>query len=221
MRTRQRLTGIKKWITKNLCEGRTMKAPGPNMDISQIVTQEPRCYLGWAPARMDSSGQLREDPSSVVPGIIVMPNQAYVHYVEEKRFDRYNNVHRPPELGQHLSVSILFSVYEPGIRLPGFIDSVGPKGQGLDMDKIIEGTEAGLLTLTDWMDDCMECLLRDKIIPGTDLFLDENENTMTYSLYTDQQYVVDRRPIYYGFINADFKCYAEAGKNSIVNELLL
>ena len=75
--------------------------------------------------------------------------------------------------------------------------------------------------MTDWMDDSMECLLRDKIIPGTDLFLDENENTMTYSLYTDQQYVVDRRPIYYGFINADFKCYAEAGKNSIVNELLL
>ena len=221
MRTRERLLGLKNWITTNLCEGREMKAPAPNMNIGEINKQEPQCYLGWAPARMDSTGQLREDPVSVCPGIIVMPNQAYAHYVEEKRFDRYNNVHRPPELGQHLSVSILFSVYEPGIRLPGFTDSVGKQGQGLDMSLIMEGTEEGLLTLTDWMDDCMECLLRDKSIPGTDLFLDENENTMTYSLYTDQQYVVDRRPIYYGFINVDFKCYANVGTNSIVNELLI
>ena len=221
MRTRERLMGLKSWITKELCKGRQMKAPAPNMNIAEIVTQEPRCYLAWAPARMDSSGQLREDPASVVPGIIVMPNQSYVKYMEEKRFDRYNNVHRPPELGQHLSVSILFCVYEPGVRLPGFIDSAGEKGQGLDMSLLMEGTEAGLLTLTDWMDDCMEGLLRDHCIPGTDLFLDENENTMTYSLYTDQQYVVDRRPIYYGFINVDFKCYANEGTNSIVNNLLI
>jgi len=221
MRTRERLLGLKNWITKELCTGRQMKAPAPNMNIAEIVTQEPRCYLAWAPARMDSSGQLREDPASVVPGIIVMPNQSYVKYMEEKRFDRYNNVHRPPELGQHLSVNILFCVYEPGIRLPGFIDSAGEQGQGLDMSLLMEGTESGLLTLTDWMDDCMEGLLRDMCIPGTDLFLDSNENTMTYSLYTDQQYVVDRRPIYYGFINADFKCYANEGTNSIVNNLLI
>lgn len=219
MRTRTRLEGLKKWITKELCTGRIMKAPGENMDISDIERQEPRCYLAWAPSRIDSTGQFREDPISVCPGIIVMPNQSYAKFMEEKRFDRYNNVHRPPDMGQHLSVSILFSVYEPGIRLPGFISSVGEDGRGLDMTLIEEGTEEGLFTLVDWMDDCMEALLRDRSIPGTDLFLEEN--TMTYSLYTDQSYVVDRRPIYYGFINVTFGCYAEEGVNSAVKNLLI
>lgn len=221
MRTRQRMLGLKNWITKELCEGRVMKAPAPNMNIGEIARQEPKCYLGWAPSRLDQTGRIMEEyPVSVCPGIIVMPNQAYAMYMEEKRFDRYNKVHRPIQLGQHFAASILFSVYEPGIRLPGFIDSVGEKGQGLDMSLIVEGTEEGLLTLMDWMDDCKEALLRDMSIPGTDLFLDKNDDAMTYSLYTDQSYVVDRRPIYYGFINVDFSCYVETGANSTINDLL-
>ena len=218
MRTMERLHGLKAWCEKNLCEGREMKAPAPNMDISKIVRQKPECYLAWAPSRMDSTGQFYSEASSVCPGIIIMPNQSYGKYMEEKRFDRYNNVHRPPNLGQHLSVSILFSVYEPGIRLPGFIHSVGPDGQGLDMSLIKEGTEEGLAVLCNWTDDCMECLLRDRSIPGTDLFL--KEETMTYSLYTDQKYVVDARPIYYGFINVTFGCYANEGVNSAVKDML-
>lgn len=220
MRTRERLTGLKNWITTELCEGRQMKAPGKNMSLADIKKQEPVCYLAWTPGRFDQTGQqIMQDILSTVPSIIVMPNQAYVKYMEEKRFDRYNNVHRPSELGQHLSVSILFSVYEPGIRLPGFTDSIGENGQGMDLSLIMEGTEEGLFTLTDWMDDCTQALLRDKYIPGTDLFLEEN--TATYSLYTDQSYIVDRRPLYYGFINVNFGCYANEGVNSEINDLLL
>jgi len=219
MRFTERLTGLKHWVTKELCEGREMKAPAPNMDIGEIKTQEPRCYLAWAPARIDQTGKMREDPINVVPGILIMPNQAHAKYMEEQRFDRYNNVHRPSMMGQHLSVSILFSVYEPGVRLPGFADSVGKKGQGLDMSLIMEGTEQGLFTLMNWMDDCMEKLLSAKAIPKTDLWLEES--TMTYSLYTDQSYVVDRRPIYYGFVNASFGCYADEGKNPELDNYLI
>lgn len=218
MRTTERMRGLKNWVTKELCEGREMKAPAPNMNIGKIVRQEPRCYLAWAPSRMDSTGKLREEPASVCPGILIMPNQAYAKYMEEKRFDRYNNVHRPQEMGQHLAVSILFSIYEPGVRLPGFVDSVGAKGQGLDLSLIEEGTEQGLFTLMNWMDDAMEKLLGQKVIPKTDLFVEES--TMMYSLYTDQSYVVDRRPIYYGFINVVFGCYAEEGYNPEIEALL-
>lgn len=218
MRTKERLIGLKSWIEKELCEGREMKAPAPDNDISNITYKKPRCYLAWAPSRLDSSGHLREDTLAVVPGIIVLPTQSHGKYMEEKRFDRYNNVHRPPDMGQHLGVSILFSVYEPGIRLPGFVESVGEGGSGLDMSLIVEGTEQGLFTLVDWMDDCMQGFLRDRSIPGTDLILEEN--TMTYSLYTDQSFVVDRRPIYYGFINTTFMCYAEEGVNSRVKSML-
>lgn len=218
MRFTERLTGLKNWITKELCEGREMKAPAPNMNIGEIVRQEPRCYLAWAPARIDQTGKMREDPVSVVPGILVMPNQAYAKYMEEQRFDRYNNVHRPSNMGQHLSVSILFSVYEPGVRLPGFIDSMDENGQGLDMSLIMEGTEEGLYTLMNWMDDCMSKLLAQKMIPKTDLWVEET--TMTYSLYTDQSYVVDRRPVYYGFVNVSFGCYADEGPNPSIDQYL-
>ena len=218
MRTVERLQGLKAWAEKNLCKGRMMKAPAANMNIGEIVRQEPRCYLAFAPSRMDSTGILQEDPISVCPGIIIMPNPAYAKYMEEKRFDRYNNVHRPSLMGSHLSVSILFSVYEPGVRLPGFIDSMDEHGKGLDMSLIMEGTEQGLFTLLDWMDDCKEALLRDKMIPNTDLSVEEE--TMMYSLYTDQSYVVDRRPIYYGFINVSFNGYADHGTPSTDKFLL-
>lgn len=218
MRFTERLRGLKQWAYHELCEGRVMKAPAANMDIGTIQRQEPPVYLAWAPARMDSTGNLQEIPLSTVPGILIMPNQTYAKYMEEKRFDRYNNVHRPQEMGQHLAVSILFCVYEPGIRLSGFIESVGEKGQGLDTSLLLEGTEEGLFTLMNWMDDCMEKLLGQKMIPHTDLFV--QEETVTYSLYTDQQYVTDRRPIYYGFVNVVFSCHAEEPYNPEIERLL-
>ena len=108
MRFSERLTGLKNWTYKELCKGRMMKAPAENMDIGTINRQEPPVYLAWAPARVDKAGNLKEIPLSTVPGILIMPNQTYAKYMEEKRFDRYNNVHRPQEMGQHLAVSILF-----------------------------------------------------------------------------------------------------------------
>ena len=219
MRTTERLTALKKWLYENLCKGRVMKTPGTNMNIAEIVRQEPQVYLGWAPARLDQTGNYSQDPSGVCPGIIVMPKRAYAKYTEEKRFDRYNNIHRPHELGQHLSVDILFAVYEPGTRLRGFITSAGEQGQGIDMSKIEEGTEEGLFTLFNWMDDCKEKMLAQKSIPKTDLVVDEE--SITYSLYTDQNYVVDRRPLYYGFVSVTFDCYADEGANRNILEKYL
>lgn len=219
MRFTQRLTGLKNWAKKELCEGRIMKAPAENTDIGVINRQEPRCFLAWPPNRIDNMGNILEIPMiSTVPSIIIMPNQAYAKYVEDKRFDRYNNIHRTQEMGQHLAVSILFSAYEPGIRMPGFIDSVGLNGQGLNPSLILDGTEQGLFTLMNWLDDCMGKLLGQKMIPGTDLTV--QEDTVTYSLYTDQNYVVDRRPIYYGFVNVVFSCYAREERNPDVENLL-
>lgn len=217
MRTTQRLNGLKKWITRELCQGRIMKAPAPDFDITKMTKQEPHCYVGWEPTRPDFTGRLEPDPASVCPGILVMPNPSRGKFMEEKRFDRYNNVHRPKELGQSLAISILFKVYEPGVRLPGFVESAGSE-EGTDMSLLMEGTEEGLFTLFNWMDDCREKLLGQKAIPETDLLVDEE--SLVYSLYTDQSYVVDKRPIYYGFVNVEFGCYAEEGVNSQVEDLL-
>jgi len=217
MRTTERLRKLKEWVDTNLCEGREMKSPAPNQNIGIIHTQRPQVYLAWAPTRTDTVAKV-QDLSNIAPAILVMPNTGYAKYMEEQRFDRYNNIHRPSEMGQHLAVSILFCVYEPGIRLPGFIESVGEGGKGLDMSLLLEGTEQGLFTLVDWMDDCMEKLIAQKVIPNTDLWLEETK--MTYGLYTDQEYVVDRRPMYYGFVNASFGCYADDGANSSIDDLL-
>lgn len=212
MRTRKRLKGLQKWIQENLCQGREMKAPAPKMDISKIVHQEPEVYIAWYPTHPEYAPQYAQEAQNVCPGVLIMPAASKAKAMEEKRFDRYNNVHRPQELGQTLSVSILFSVYEPGVRLPGFVDDP------TDQSKILDGTEEGLFTLTDWMDECIEKMLSVRYIPETDLFL--NEASVAYSLYTDQSFVVDKRPIYYGFINAEFGCYATEGPNSTLDDFL-
>ena len=218
MRITERLRGLKKWTEKNLCEGREMKAPAENFDIGIVKTQVPKCYLAWAPARVDDAGNPIAVPESTVPSVLLLPNHAYAKFVEEGRFDRRLNIHRPQEFGQQLGISFLFSVYEPGIRLPGFVQSVGEKGNGLDTSLLLEGTEEGLMTLMDWMDDCIEKLLGAKIIPETDLFV--RDESVTYSLYTDQKYVVDRRPIYYGFVNCVFGGYATEANNPDLNAIL-
>ena len=212
MNTRRRLKGLQKWLYKGLCRGREMKAPAANMDITKIQRQEPQVYIAWAPRRPDLRNGYGDEAISVCPGIIVMPSASLVKNMEEKRFDRYSGVKRPQDLGQTLSVSILFSVYEPGVRQPGFTHL--PK----DLTLMDEGTEEGLFALTDWMDECIENLLGAKYIPETDLFIIEEE--CVYSLYTDQNYVVDKRPIFYGFVNVVFGCYASEGRNSAVEEFL-
>lgn len=215
MRTSERMRALKAWITENCCEGRMMKAPGKDYDIRDVRYQKPVCYLGWQPTRPDRTGYAEQaDPLSVCPGILVMPNAGHAKFVEEKRFDRNGNVHRPQEMGDTLSVNILMSVYEPGIRLDGFQDENGR----IDMTKIMEGTEEGLITLLDWMDDLITALLAQKIIPHSDMFIDES--TIIHSLYTDQNYVVDKRPIFYGFVACEFKCYSNDGGKTAIEELL-
>lgn len=217
MRTTERLRGLKNWLTEVACAGRSLKTPGPKMDLGKIERIEPKCYLAWAPSRL-AEGAWETVPDSVCPSLIVMPRRSYTKYTEEKRFDRYSNIHRPQEMGQHLSVDILFSVYEPGVRLPGFTESIGKDGSGADFSLLMEATEQGLFTLLNWMDDVQEKLLGTKMIPHTDLAVDEE--SITYSLYSDQNFVVDRRPLYYGFVSVDFICHANEGSNNAYEELL-
>ena len=109
MRTWERLTKFQRWVYETVCEGRSMKTPGPNMDVREITYDEPRVYLGYTPTRPDESGFAREvDPLNVAPGILIAPTAGYMKYMEEQRFDRYNKVHRPKEMGQSLSAQILF-----------------------------------------------------------------------------------------------------------------
>lgn len=217
MRTTERLTKLRDWIQKELCEGRLMKTPAENMDITKIVRQEPRVYLAFAPMRADKTGFREPDPINTVPSITIMPSAGYVKYMEEQRFDRYKGVHRPQELGQQLAVNVLFAVYEDGVRLPGFIDKA-EAGEGLDMSLMLEGTEEGLFALMNWMDDFKEKLLGQKSIPGTDLFV--NEASMIYGMRSDQRYIADKRPIYYGQVDVIFQCYAEEKTNTAVQTLL-
>lgn len=217
MRNSERLLALKSWTKKNLCNNE-MKSPGKNFDITDIIWKKPEVYLAWAPTRTDGINTVIQEYHNVAPCIIIMPDQAYAKYQEEQRFDRYSNIRRPKELGQHFAVSVLFVVYEPGIRLPGFCESAREGGNGMDMNLLKEGTEDGLLTLVDWMDDCVQAMLRDQIIDGTDLSLDETE--LRYGLLKDQEYVVDRRPIYYGFVNAKFKGFADSGINENILNIL-
>ena len=220
MRSWQRLKKMQELFYEELCKGRSYKCPKPaggnihSPMITDFTRAEPRVFLGWQPMNPNEPGRVDpKDPFSVCPAITVMPNASYARYVAEKRFDRYQNVHRNQDMGQSPYMLILFSIYEPGIRLPGFAEAMEKQDPDDDpMQYFQDGTEAGLQTLYDWMDDAIELLLRERGIPGTDMVLDDYEN-FRYSLFTDQAYVVDRRPLYYGILNVPFKGYASPGND--------
>ena len=216
MRTYDRLEALKSFLHKHLCAGREMKTPGADYTITSMTKQEPRCYIAYYPAMPDESGLITE-ALTLAPSILILSNVGKLKEVEEKRFDRYSGVHRPQELGQTLAVQLLFCVYEPGIRLPGFAESEQSE-KGLDMTLLREGTQQGVKTIFGWMDDCKELLLARQLIPGTDLFLHEAE--CNYGPYTDQNFIVDKRPLYYGVMNVVFGCYADDGRNSELDEFL-
>ena len=216
MRTWERLKKTQKFLYEELCSGREYKCPIPNTgqngrygpDIKDFTMAEPRVFLAWQPMKPNENGRADvRDPYSVCPAITIMPAPSYARYEPERRFDRYSRISRPQDMGQSLSLQILFSIYEPGIRMPGFVS--GLEDGNPDMSLMLDGTEAGLETLVNWMDDAIELFLRERTVPGTDLTL--KDDNMMYSLFSDQAYVVDRRPIYYGFLNVEFKGYADKG----------
>lgn len=217
MLTRNRLLALQKWTYENVCKGKELKTMPENGDISVIQRQEPPVYVGYWPMRRDETGAWERTPYNVCPGVLISYGVGHARADEEKRFDRYNHIIRPKELGQTLTVSVLFSIYEPGTRLPGFAASA-KSDEGMDMSLITEGTEEGLFTLTDWMDEFKDKILAQRTIPESDLIVDEAE--ITYSPYMDSEYIVDKRPIYYGFVQVKFNCYSNQQINTEVENLL-
>lgn len=216
MRLSEEMRGLKKWVYRELCQGREMKTPAPNMDASKVCRQEPKPYLVFLPTRDDASGYVDSMPLNTVPGIVILPTTSYAKIKEEQRFDRYNGIHRNREAGKRLPVRFLFMVYEDGVRLPGFVDTA-EKGP-MDMSLVIEGTEEGVYTLLDWMDDLMGKLLGQKNIPGTDLAV--IPETVSWDMYTDQKYTTDRRSVFYGFVEATFQGLTEEKANPDIAALL-
>lgn len=206
---------LQSWTYETLCKGREMKTQGKS--VTDIARQEPKVYLAFFPTKPEDLGQFVQKENFTVPSILIMPQISDVKNVPEQRFDRYNHVSRNQEFGQNLNVTFLFSVYEAGIRLPGFAAGNGNRS-GIDVTKILEGTEEGFLTLMDWMDDLKENLLAVKAIPGTDLAVSEMD--ITYSAYSDSNYIVDKRPIHYGIVYAKFNCNADKKYNPDIEKYL-
>lgn len=198
MLTRQRLEALKEWLYDKTCVGREMKAPGKGINDIKYVT--PQVYVGYYPARPTRNMQAPSNTmdNASAPAILIMLTPSQAKNMEEERFDRYNNIHRPKEFGGKLNVMLLFSVYEPGTRLPGF-DGNDPKG-------IVDESTTGFYELTDWMDDVQRALVTVKSIPGTDMYV--WDNTITYGPYIDGDYLADRRPYFYGTISLTFGYYA-------------
>ena len=217
MRLTEELRNLKAWTYNEMCKGREMKTPAPNMDASIVCRQEPKTFLVFLPTRDDASGYVDSMPMNTVPGIVILPTTSYAKNMEEKRFDRFQNIHRPKAVGKTLSVRWLFMVFEDGLRLPGFVDKI-ERGEGMDMSLVIEGSEEGVYILLDWMDTLMRKLLGKKIIPKTDLAV--IPETVVYDLYSDQKYVSDKRSIFYGFVDATFQCLTEEEYNDEIQNLL-
>ena len=234
MRTYARLEALKQWAYDTVCKGRRMKAEPPDRKITYWQEPvEPAVHIAYFPKRYDETNmrklvdKLAEQHISTAPSILIMPTASDVKLVEQKRFDQYNGVHRSEDYGQHLNVQVLFSVYEDGLRLPGFHPHrPGDFGFGEGvvedneyyLENVREGTQEGLQTLLDWMDDFRDKLLTQIHVPGSDLALEEEH--FVYSMRSDQRYIADTRPLYYGLCDIGFSCVAESGDNPEIGALL-
>lgn len=215
MRTYERLEAFRKWTYETVCRGKLMKTPAKDANVMHVSRQEPQAFVAWFPTRKDEHGYDANSPLNTVPSVLIMPTESYSKYVEVFRKNTEWKIHRPEEMGHGLNCQVLFSVFEDGVRLPGFVETAGK----YDMSLIKEGTQDGLRTLLDWMDEFQEALLATKVLPGTDLMV--MEATMTYGLHRDGQYVSDKRPIYYGIVEVGFNCHAdEAAPNQEIASLL-
>lgn len=220
MRTTLRLQRLQQWTYEKVCKGRLMKCPPPGFDITKYnAPVEPSVFIGYAPMRKDETGTLeKQDPLYVAPAITLLLDGSMAAYMEDKRFDRYNNVHRPKAYGQQVNIQALFSVYEDGIRMPGFLEKLEANPDDFDMSLIKEGTQEGLFTLLNWMDDFKDALLEATYIPGTDMMV--NDESIVYTLREDQKYMTDNRPMYNGFVNVQFMCYVERGQNREISDII-
>jgi len=212
VRTEERLRKLQEWTYNTVCRGREMKAPAPGMDIRQVARQEPRVFLGYAPQRPDLGQD--GDPLNVAPGIILAPLAGDVHNADHRSHDD-RDVRRSMEMSQSLSVQMIFIVYEDGVRLPGFTEVA--RESAYPMELIREGTEEGLLTLCNWMDDFKDALLSEGRVPGTDLVV--NDEVFDYGWMTDQKTISDRRPYFIGMVTVKFQCHADRF-NQEIHDLL-
>lgn len=213
MRTEQRLRALKKWLEAEVCAGRQLKAPGISRKLQDVSYREPPVYLMFDPLRNEQGAALE----STAPSLLIMPAPSHAMSETEQRFDRYSKISRPDEMAQTLRTTLLFTIYEPGIRLKGFYESA-LRRNGADPKLLLESTEQGVFTLYNWIDDCVEKLMGTIWIPDTDMTVDKK--SITYSPYVDQNYVVDKRPIYYGMVDVTFVCHVDAEPNRDLLKIL-
>jgi hypothetical protein len=196
--TRARIEALRAYLEK-INAGRDMKAPGES--ISDIIYRTPAVHVGFYPNRpqpMARASRALDTDAASAPSILIMLAPSQAQNMEEERFDQRQNIGRPDELGGKLSITLLFAVYEPGTRLHGF--------DGHSPERIMDATDEGFYTLTDWMDDVVAALITARHIPGSDMYV--WPGSVQYSSYADGDYIADRRPLYYGMVSVTFGYYA-------------
>ena len=205
MRLIAELDALKDWTKETVCKGKLFKSPGSDANVHNVVYTEPEVFVGYYPTRPDNTGFYSGSIVNTAPSILLMPDIIYEKNNEEQRFDRYAHISRPKQAGKLVNIQALFVVFEDGIRLPDYDPITDEKGnRAIDLTKIREGTHDGVGLLLNWMDEYAEALLGREMIPGTDMTL--LENTLRYSMISDQKYVNDKRPLFYGLMEFGFQC---------------
>lgn len=198
MTTYERLKMLEAFVYERLCKGRSMKTRLEPDNDADVAYAEPRVFLGLYPRRVKSE----QDLCSVSPSILIAPLHGDARNMEEQRFDRYGGIHRPKDLGKKLPVQFIFSVYDPGIRGE---EEILPDGEG-----------DGLQTLLTWMDELERELLGTADIG--DMFV--WDDTIRSGLRTEQDAIVDSRPVLMGALNCTFGTMAYQKQNSEIRAML-
>jgi hypothetical protein len=203
--TRKRLSALREWTDDRLCKGRSMKTPGET-DFSVVYTQ-PRVFVALYPWRLTEATEF-----SIAPSILIIPDLSPAQDPRTYAYDKSEGAIRSRDLGAQLNVRMVFCVYEPGERLSELQTSHNP------VEDLMEVSNSGFYTLTDWVDEAVEQLLRDKSIPGSDLFV--YEDTIRWAPMMQEDAIVDQRPLYYAVLQAGFGGKSLRRESSTIDDLL-
>lgn len=189
----ERLKLLKQFCYESVCRGKRMKAPqnGPDgrSDDLLVAEKEPEVFIGMYPRR--KNGRERE-ATRVAPSILFIPGTSLAERYREKRWDKYQNVKRQREMSAELNAQFLFTMYDPGLRIG---------------ETIADNTEDAILSLVDWMMEWQRTLIGNKgRIAGTDLFV--YDDSTVWSLLSNDESLDDRRPYYFGVVQASFGHYS-------------
>lgn len=169
MTLEQRIDAVKYFLETHVCDGLKLKIPN-DKNVYDVAYGSPKAFATFIPPKDKLPGDLNYP----APSVVVMPLRD-----EENERD-----------GKVLT-RLLFTVYDPGTRLPGAMEHEKPEYIGMDHE--------GWRGLLNFMERARQALRKARVIGDMEL-----DFPLKRGLFNEEDSTPDFRPYYMGWMDVPF-----------------